>query len=381
MDSRFEDVFSDRFSSPDSETFKVVFYPDRIYHAQYLNATRSPRYRYNVQEVRQALDITILKGQVYMDGMFLCNFIRLEYRASRLVELARTQNRFLEDEIIGWLRLLPVNQAAVEAQVKLTYDRWVDAYQVELWETLEAPLGKHHDFAIQDMMGKEGCIVKVREFGPAMRDVKAIKRMEIAFRENDRDLPFGFLISDPEWDNNFLRSYQVPNTQEPSQAQNTVDAKNYLIDFQRGWFFNAKDVQAVRYRNAMMTEGNPDARPDNIIQMKWLVQRELGSSVVFFHEVTIPPGTVEGTHRHIGTEELYFITEGKGIAYMADGDDPNNEKYPAVDREIYTLGKLKCRELPVEPGNVIYTKSGGVHGIRNNGTAPLKFVAFLYHTA
>jgi oxalate decarboxylase/phosphoglucose isomerase-like protein (cupin superfamily) len=111
------------------------------------------------------------------------------------------------------------------------------------------------------------------------------------------------------------------------------------------------------------------------------VQRELGSSVVFFHEVTIPPGTVEGTHRHIGTEELYFIVEGKGTAYMADGDDPANEKYPLVEREIYTLGKLKCRELPVEPGNVIYTKSGGVHGIRNNGDVPLKFVAFLYHTA
>jgi len=28
---------------------------------------------------------------------------------------------------------------------------------------------------------------------------------------------------------------------------------------------------------------------------------------------------------------------------------------------------------------MIFTKSGGMHGIRNNGTAPLKFVAFLYH--
>jgi mannose-6-phosphate isomerase-like protein (cupin superfamily) len=163
---------------------------------------------------------------------------------------------------------------------------------------------------------------------------------------------------------------RYPTLTEPSRPQNTVDALNYLIDFQRGWFFNAKDVQPVRYRNAMMTDDNSESREDNIIEMKWLVQRELGSSVVFFHEVTIPPGTVEGTHRHIGTEELYFITEGKGIAYMADGDDPNNEKFPIVERDIYTLGKLKCRELPVEPGSVIFTKSGGVHGIRNDGTAP-----------
>ena len=131
----------------------------------------------------------------------------------------------------------------------------------------------------------------------------------------------------------------------------------------------------------MMTPDNPESRQDNIIEMRWLVQRELGSSVVFFHEVTIPPNTVEGTHRHIGTEELYFITEGKGIAYMAEGDDPNTASFPTVEREIHALGKLKCKELPVEPGSVIYTKSGGVHGIRNNGDVPLRFVAFLYHTA
>src|SRR5512144_2654726 len=110
MDVRFNEAFDDRFTYPDFETFKIVFYPDRIYHAAYLNATRSPRYRYNVQEVRNALDITVLKGQVYMDGLFLCNFIRLEYRAGRLVELARERGRFLQDEIIAWLRLLPTDQ-------------------------------------------------------------------------------------------------------------------------------------------------------------------------------------------------------------------------------------------------------------------------------
>ena len=32
------------------------------------------------------------------------------------------------------------------------------------------------------------------------------------------------------------------------------------------------------------------------------------------------------------------------------------------------------------PGSVIYTKSGGMHGIRNVGKSDLKFVAFLYHS-
>ena len=140
------------------------------------------------------------------------------------------------------------------------------------------------------------------------------------------------------------------------------------------------DIQPVRYRNAMMDSSNPDAKDDNIIEMRWIVQRELGGSMVFFHEVTIPPGKVEGTHQHIGTEELYYITEGEGIAYMRVGDDPATDSFPTVERQVMGLGLKDFKELPVKPGSVIYTKSGGMHGIRNNGTMPLRFVAFLYHT-
>ena len=44
MDPRFNEMFD----SVENQIFKVVFYPDRIYHAAYFNATRSLRYRYNV---------------------------------------------------------------------------------------------------------------------------------------------------------------------------------------------------------------------------------------------------------------------------------------------------------------------------------------------
>ncbi len=38
--------------------------------------------------------------------------------------------------------------------------------------------------------------------------------------------------------------------------------------------------------------------------------------------------------------------------------------------------------MPVKPGSVIFTKSGGIHGIRNpSPDKPLRFVAFLYHTS
>jgi mannose-6-phosphate isomerase-like protein (cupin superfamily) len=377
MDARFDDLFS----HPENSIFKVVFYPDRVYHAQYLNATRSPRYRYNVQEVRSKADISLLKGQVFMDGLPYSNFLRIEYRAGRLVELARERGRFLRGELLVWLRLRPDTPQAVEATVKLRYCRWIDAYQVELWQTLEAPANNHHDLQVLDLMGADGDITRVPAFDNALADIKAVRQIEIAFRENDRDLPFGYAINDPEWDNNNLRSHQAPNVPQPSSAQNTVEDKNYLIDFQRGWYLQAEDVEPVRYENPLMEDSNPDKAPGNIIEMRWLLQRELGSNLVFFHEVTIPPGKVEGTHRHIGSEELYYIVEGQGIGYLGENDDPQIAHLPVVERDIFGLGPKRCREVPLRPGSIIYTKSGGIHGIRNPGTVPLKFVAFLYHSS
>jgi mannose-6-phosphate isomerase-like protein (cupin superfamily) len=93
---------------------------------------------------------------------------------------------------------------------------------------------------------------------------------------------------------------------------------------------------------------------------------------------------VEGTHQHIGSEELYYITEGTGVAYMGLVDDPDLEvdaRYPTVTREIYGIGPKPCKEVSVGPGSVIYTKSGGIHGIQNPNDVPLRFVAFLYHSA
>ncbi|MBD2695157.1 cupin domain-containing protein [Anabaena catenula] len=376
-------AFNDIFTSPWNDIFKVVFYPDRIYHAEYLNATRSPRYRYNVREVRSYLGINALKGEVYLDGKFLSNFLRLEYRSSRLVEQTREKKRLFKDHLIAWVRVLPEDESKkAEAMVKLSYCSWIDAYEVEIWETLEPPAGSYHDFQVLDQMGRNGAITRVKAFSPALQDIKSLTKIELAFRENDRNLPSGYQISSNEtvWDNDYSRSHQEPRTQDPSSPQNTISDLNYLINFQRGWYLQTPDIAPVRYRNAMMDGDNPDKSDNNIIDMRWIIQRELGGSMVFFHEVTVPPGVVEGTHQHIGTEELYFITEGEGFAYMRVGDDPATEKYPTVERQVMGLGKKEFKELPVKPGSVIFTKSGGMHGIRNPGTKPLKFVAFLYHT-
>jgi oxalate decarboxylase/phosphoglucose isomerase-like protein (cupin superfamily) len=376
---------------PENSIFSIVFFPDRIYHAQYLNATRSPRYRYYVHEVRNIVDLTVMKGLVFLDGNLLARFIRVEYRASRLVEQARERERFLQGQLLVHLKLLHKDDSKnADATVRMFYDNWINAYQVEIWDSLEPPPTKHHDAKIANMMGREGSITRVRRFGPALADIDNIKQVELAFRENDIDIPFGYRIGNPQWDNNYGRTYQVPNTQDPSAPQNTVQVNNYRVDFQRGWFFTkVRDIPPVRYKNAMTeptsTDFNRPGPNDNTIEMRWVVQRELGSSIVYFHEVTIPPGTVEGTHQHIGSEELYYIFEGEGVAYMGAADDPSladDAKYPLRNVEIFGLPKHNVREVKVQPGSVIFTKSGGIHGIRNlNTDQPLRFVAFGYHSA
>jgi mannose-6-phosphate isomerase-like protein (cupin superfamily) len=331
----------------------------------------------------------VLKAEVYLDGVFLSNVLRVEYRAGRLTEVARERGRFLRERVLMNVHLLdpaaPPEQhpKGPSAQLFLHYDKWINAYQTEIWESVAAPPRKWHDFKVLDQIGRRGSITSVFDFKDLLRDIKRLRRLELSFRENDVDLPFGYRINNPQKDDNYLRNHQVPNTQNPSADENTVNDGCYLIDFQRGYFFeNIDTVAPVRYRNGMMEPGNPEVRDDNIIEMRWILQREFASSVVFFHKVTIPPGAIEGTHRHIGTEELYCVVEGEGIAYMGDNDDPANAGYPRVERQLYGLGVQWCREIPVKPGSVIFTKSGGIHGIRNPSTdTPLRFVAFLYHTS
>lgn len=379
MDSRFDAIFD----TPQNSVFKVVFYPDRVYHDYALSATRSDRYRYNVQEVRNVLDIGVMKGEVYLDGVFYANILRIEYRGGRLIEGIREKNRYMKDQVMCWVKVIPDDATKVaEDTLHLHYDPRIGAYYVEVWQTLEPPEGNHHNFKVLNLMGHENAITCVPAFLPAMADLGTLTRVDLAFREDGVEIPRGYHIglNDIVWDNDYLRSHEAPNTQNPSDSANTVADSNYELTFQREFVVDANTVAPVRYRNPMMDPGNPDAADTNIIEMRWLFQRELGGSLVFFHEVTVPPGGVEGTHQHIGTEELYYIVSGSGFAYVGEGMAVGTDSLPTVQRWIYGLDPQPCKEVPVSPGKVIFTKSGGIHGIRNPGAEPLKFVAFLYHT-
>ncbi len=381
MDQRFSEVFS----RPENEVFRVVFYPDRIYHAAYLNATVSQRYRYNVTEVRNKHDITLLKAEVYQDGQFLANLLRIEYRAGRLNETTRENGRLLQNSVVCTLSMITPEGETITEDVKLNYDSWIRAYQCEIWDTLDPISGSKHHFKVLSQMGKGGSITHIPRFDAHLKDLRSLKLFNLVFREPDIDEPFGYKINNPSVDNDYLRSYQVPNTNKPSAPENTVQVNNYQINFQRGWFLDSKDVVPVRYSNAMMEKHNPNyvEGDTNIVEMKWILQRELGSEIVYFHEVNVTPGSFEGVHQHIGSEEVYYIVSGEGIAYMGNDDDPSLEDvYPTVKQEIYCIGEKPVKEIPVKPGKIIFTKSGGIHGIRNTSTTtPLIFVAFGYHSS
>lgn len=379
MDQRFIDMVN----KPENQIFQVVFFPDRIYHAAYLNATVSKRYRYNVTEVRNKGDITFMKAEVFQDGQFLANVLRIEYEASRLKEVARESTRFLQNSVIANLSLVSKEAEAINVDVKLSFCNWVRAFQVEIWDTLEPITGSKHHFKVLAQMGKDGPITHIAKLDGVLKEIKDIKVFDIQFRENDTDEPFGYKINNPAIDNNFGRTYQKPVDPTPSSPRNTIPANVYELNFQRGWFLDSKDVEPVRYRNAMMESVNPAYKQDNsnIVEMKWILQQEMGGDLVYFHEVTVTPGSFEGVHQHIGSEELYYIVSGEGIAYMGDGDDPAlDDKFPTVSQQIYSIGNKPVKEIPVKPGKIIYTKSGGIHGIRNpSTTTPLVFVAFGYH--
>jgi mannose-6-phosphate isomerase-like protein (cupin superfamily) len=393
--------FNANVTAPWNQIFKIVFFPDRIYHAQYLNATRSPRYQYNVMEVRGRADFTVLKTEVYLDSKFLCNALRIEYRAGRLAEQVRERGRLLRNEVMAWVELTHKNPALGEnlkRYVKMFYDRYVNAYQVEIWETLEPPETESHSFKVLDQMGLHKPITAIPGFRSALKDIHGITGVDVSFRETDLDRPFNYRINNTGWDNDYARSHQVPKQPSPNSPDNTVLDQNYRVDFRRGWVKDANEVPPVFYQNAMMEPSSadyfrgPPPNPGvfdgskNVMGMRWIIQRELGGTIVYFHQVELPPGAVEGTHQHIGSEELYYFIEGEGVAYMGDGDDPHvDETYPLVDPmpDIYGLGPKPCRQIPVKPGITLFTKSGGIHGVRNpaGNRGPLKFVAFGYHSS
>jgi hypothetical protein len=185
----FDSSFSSVFTAPENEISQVVFYPDRIYHARRLAAAHSPRYRYHVKAVRTKADLTVLRGAVFLDGVLLTTFVRIEYGAARLAELASEHGRHIGDRVVAWLHVVSNRADVIVPNVTLHYDPAIAAHAVELWGTLEPPAVNRHDFSVIDLMGHDAVITRAPELDSVLEDLDSLKQVALAFREPDRSTP------------------------------------------------------------------------------------------------------------------------------------------------------------------------------------------------
>lgn len=94
----------------------------------------------------------------------------------------------------------------------------------------------------------------------------------------------------------------------------------------------------------------PITAPDNAIALEWISHRNSRAQTHSLAEITVPPGVTVKTHYHKLTEEVYFITQGKGIMYL------EGERHEVV------------------PGDAIVILPGERHGIENATGEPLEMI-------
>lgn len=98
---------------------------------------------------------------------------------------------------------------------------------------------------------------------------------------------------------------------------------------------------------------NPREGKGIIEGYRYLDGHELSNNLKGFYINELMPHSEVGFHKHIADEEIYLILDGTGIV-----DDNGLEER-------------------VEAGDLVYTKKGQGHSLKNIGETPLKFVAFI----
>lgn len=85
----------------------------------------------------------------------------------------------------------------------------------------------------------------------------------------------------------------------------------------------------------------------------YLKNEDITNNMTGFNIMEMEPGSSVGYHQHIDDEEIYFILSGEG--------------------KIVDNGE----ESDIKAGDLLYTKQGERHSIKNTGNETLKFVAFI----
>ncbi len=80
---------------------------------------------------------------------------------------------------------------------------------------------------------------------------------------------------------------------------------------------------------------------------------EFSTPLTAFNVLTLDPGASVGRHQHVGSEEVYWVLEGTGLA---EDDD---------------------RGVELKVGDALLTGDGHWHSIQNPGPGPLRILTVL----
>ena len=107
-------------------------------------------------------------------------------------------------------------------------------------------------------------------------------------------------------------------------------------------------------RNEMKREDKEKARGgEGVTSFTYLADCEEEKNIRLLAEITLPPGSSIGHHRHDSETEYYIILSGSGSV----NDD-------GIDK-------------PVKAGDLVITGNGASHSIVNTGNVPLVFHAVI----
>jgi len=97
----------------------------------------------------------------------------------------------------------------------------------------------------------------------------------------------------------------------------------------------------------------PSGNGKGFFHLEKILTKELGDKCALYARVTVPPGVSVPYHQHVGNGESYFFLAGTG-RYIENG----------VERTV-------------KAGDSTWTPSGSSHGIENDGTEDLVFMALI----
>lgn len=90
------------------------------------------------------------------------------------------------------------------------------------------------------------------------------------------------------------------------------------------------------------------------ITIRWVIGKPEGAPNFAMRVIEFGPGAVFAPHQHPSEHEI-FVLEGEGVAQGPEG------------------------EMLMRPGVALYVPPNEVHGYRNTGTDPLRFICVIPH--